>query len=106
MANVETSPVLGSIRTTLPALPSVAYNAPPGPMVLPEPRPLPKVARTVSSGASGGGLALAFEGMAIVERAAVANKIINALLTATFLPRFRGHAIARLTTASPDPGPL
>src|SRR5262245_37059200 len=36
LANGVTSPVFGSTREILPAAPSVTYNAPPGPMPLPE----------------------------------------------------------------------
>src|SRR3954454_8767179 len=37
--NVLVAPVRGSTRNTLPARPSVTYNAPSGPIVLPEPQP-------------------------------------------------------------------
>ena len=38
LANVVTTPVLGSTRETLPATSSVTYSAPPGPTALPEAR--------------------------------------------------------------------
>ena len=40
-ANVLAVPVVRSTRSTLPALGSVTYSAPSGPMVLPEASPLP-----------------------------------------------------------------
>jgi hypothetical protein len=53
-ANVETCPDVGSTRKTFPALPSVTYNAPSGPTVLPEPKPLPNEASCDTAGDGAG----------------------------------------------------
>ena len=77
-ANVETAPDSGSTRKTLPALPSVTYNAPSGPTVLPEPKPLPNEASSVTSGDGGGRSALAGEAASQRhERDTAGNRTMN-----------------------------
>src|SRR5215211_1615292 len=61
LANVVTSPVVGSTREILPAALSVTYSAPPGPTVLPEPPSRPACS-SVGFGPAVGGAALAATG--------------------------------------------
>src|SRR4051794_30682592 len=69
LANVVISPVFGSTREILPAVPSVTYNARPGPTALPEPPSRPVTSR-VALGPPDGGAALAATGVIIPIRTA------------------------------------
>ncbi len=84
-AKVVTAPLRVSTRLTLPAWPSVTYNAPSGPIVLPEPH-VPvhdgaaKVASSVTAGACECRLPAAAEGNAIVTAAMTTTAILDACL--------------------------
>src|SRR3954471_7034938 len=58
LANSVVAPVIGPTRNTAPARPSVTYNAPSGPIVLPDPQPVTHslAAKLTSSRATGPGL--------------------------------------------------
>src|SRR5215207_5475247 len=77
LANVATSPVLGSTRETLPAALSVTYNAPPGPTVLPEPPSRPET-NWVGLGPADGGAAVAAPGAMTVESATATAVVASA----------------------------
>src|SRR3954467_12989105 len=89
-----TAPLRVAARRTRPAWPSVTYNAPSGPIVLPEPH-VPvhpgaaKVASSVTDGACGCRLAAAPEGSATVTAAiTTTTAVLEAclqLMTASFL---------------------
>ena len=76
-ANCVTAPDRGSIRHTFPALPSVTYNAPSGPTVLPEPRPLPNTASGETSGAFGRWVASAATAPRQVITAVTVTTVVN-----------------------------
>ena len=85
-AKVVTAPLRVSTRRTWPPWPSVTYNAPSGPIVLPEPQvPVhPGAANVVSSvtaAACGCRLAAAAEGSAIVTAAMTTTAILDACLS-------------------------
>ncbi len=118
VAKVVTAPLRVSTRRTRPAWPSVTYNAPSGPIVLPEPH-VPvhpgaaKVASSVTAGACGGRLPAAAEGNAIVTTAMTTTAILDACLepmTASFVVggdaalRHRG-ATSRGAVARPSRSP-
>src|SRR3954462_8274678 len=81
--NVVTAPLRVSTRRTRPPWPSVTYNAPSGPIVLPEPH-VPvhpgtaNVASSVTAGRAGGApLAAAADGTAIVTAAMTTTAILE-----------------------------
>src|SRR5215213_9504501 len=121
-AKVLTAPLLVSTRRTRPVLPSVTYNAPSGPIVLPEPH-VPvhpgaaKVTSSVTAGACGCHLLAAADGNAIVSAAIITTAILDACLepmTASFVVggnaalRHRGSRVAGICGAAvpvSDPPP-
>src|SRR5690348_603698 len=90
---VVTAPLRVSTRRTRPPWPSVTYNAPSGPIVLPEPQ-VPvhpgaaKVTSSVTVGACRWHLPAAAEGSAIIAAAITTTAILDACLepmTASFV---------------------
>src|SRR3954447_13044438 len=89
-ANVDVSPLPGSIRTIRPAIPSVTYRAPSGPTVLPnEPwRPDTRPSGSVLSGCPGGDAAAAAG--AASTRAVAHSRVIHRRARIVPLPSLRG----------------
>jgi hypothetical protein len=95
LANVVFSPVWGSTREILPAAPSVTYNAPSGPMVLPLAPAAKPVTSRVAVGSSHGCRARAADGVIIAIRVAANNSAIP--MRNDFVTRIAGfRASARM----------
>src|SRR5215211_6381588 len=85
VANGVTAPVSGSTRRTRPPGPSVTYNAPSGPIALPEPQPLAqvgaaKVASSRETGVFDDPPALDVDGTAAATMATTVISTVNARL--------------------------
>src|SRR5687768_6492990 len=99
LANVVTSPVLGSMREILPAAPSVTKSAPPGPTALPDPLARP-VTSSVAVGVAVGGRPMAADRVVDAISAAAPNKVSILLLFIVLLLSPRGIGQLR----PPQPG--